>query len=110
MCPCSRACSTARSEPQTKNCRCRSIQKCGGKSAMSVSTVTNGRPGHAFAKLSHKARLKCGTKDTTMSGAVSRQCRSSTRTVAACRDQIANCNTFIKYTLPKVQPLRSIQL
>ena len=48
---------------------------------MSVRIVTKGRSGNARRKLSPMARLKCGTKETTMSGCVSFQCLSRSLTV-----------------------------
>ena len=47
---------------------------------MSVRIVTSGTPGSARRRLSPSARLKFGTRDTTISGRLSRQNRSSSRT------------------------------
>ena len=82
-----------------------SIQKFGGWSAMSVSTVTNGTPGRASARLSCRARLKLGISETTMSGAVSRQWRASRCTMAGWAKRMAACSSFSSCFRPRVKPL-----
>ena len=102
------ACAMACSVPHTRCCAVPgSAQKCGGWSAMSVSTVTKGTPGRACARLSCRARLKLGISDTTRSGRVACQCRASRCTRLAWPMRIKPCSSFSSCARPSVKPVAS---
>jgi hypothetical protein len=77
---------------------------------MSVMMVTKGTPGSAVRKLSHMARLKLGTRETTMSGRLLRQKSTSMRTCFEWNSRMTRCMPAVSCGEPSVQPLRSIVL
>ncbi len=69
-----------------------------------------GTPGSARARLSHSARSKLGTSETTMSGGFFFQNSSSSRTALPWKSRITACIPTISCGEPSVHPFFSNRL